>query len=353
MNKEMRSEPGERQSRSEAAASTTGRGVSRMKMMQQQAEQDLRTSFTPPQRYGTAFHITPPYLDVRLLPLKKFKGATSAPTLALTVAEAAILQEYLAGDAYGLWHAVNHQQLPTSSIRVAAGTTQTLESEYTGWSSQLRIIIVEAGATLTLTDHINDSAFAVHRQLIVQHADSQVTFWGVRHAVDFLNESMAVYLTGSGAQIKVSHLGVVGRRDQVDCQVKVFHQAPQTTSNITARFAATDHGLAMYRGLIDVSRQARGTQGYQQGKALILSPTAIVDFLPELAINTNDVKCSHGVTTTHLDDTTLFYLRSRGLPVTHARQLATRGFFHHGLTIPAKLATVLEGIIDTQIDHHA
>lgn len=323
-----------------------------MNKVQQQAEQALNTSFTPPQRYGTAFHITAPYLDVRQLPIKKFKNHPSTPALELTVAEAEVLQEYLAGDAYGLWHVANHAQLPTNIIRVAAGTTQTLEAEHTGWSSQLHIIIVEPGATLTLTDNLHNSSFAINRQLIIQHADSQVTFWGMRSAADFLNESMAVYLTGSGAHINVNHLGVVGRRDQVDCQVKVFHQAPQTTSNITARFAATDHGLAMYRGLIDVSREARGTQGYQQGKALILSPTAIVDFLPELAINTNDVKCSHGVTTTHLDDTTLFYLRSRGLPVADARQLATRGFFHHGLTIPAKLATLLEDIIATQIDHH-
>lgn len=78
-------------------------------------------------------------------------------------------------------------------------------------------------------------------------------------------------------------------------------------------------------------------------------PAAIVDFLPELAIKTNDVKCSHGITMTHLDDAALFYLRSRGLAVPTARQLATRGFFHHQLTLPPKVAALLEDVITTHM----
>src|SRR3989344_5906724 len=143
-----------------------------MKTMQQIAAQALVASFTPPQRYGTAFHITPPYRDVRQLPLEKFAPGPPAVREQLSSQEQAIMQEYLAGDAYGLWHIAHQEKLPTAIMRIPAGVTQTLTWESAGWHSQFRIIIVEAGAKLTLTEDIHDSALTIQRQLIIQHADS-------------------------------------------------------------------------------------------------------------------------------------------------------------------------------------
>ena len=38
------------------------------------------------------------------------------------------------------------------------------------------------------------------------------------------------------------------------------------------------------------------------------------------------MKCSHGTTVGQLDETSLFYLRSRGLDKRHARQVLTHAF---------------------------
>jgi Fe-S cluster assembly protein SufD len=47
---------------------------------------------------------------------------------------------------------------------------------------------------------------------------------------------------------------------------------------------------------------------------------------PELEIYADDVKCSHGATTGQIDDEALFYLRSRGIHETAARNLLLRAF---------------------------
>ena len=47
---------------------------------------------------------------------------------------------------------------------------------------------------------------------------------------------------------------------------------------------------------------------------------------PELEIYADDVKCSHGSTTGALDETALFYLRSRGVPKERAIVLLVLSF---------------------------
>ena len=47
---------------------------------------------------------------------------------------------------------------------------------------------------------------------------------------------------------------------------------------------------------------------------------------PQLEIYADDVKCSHGATTGQMDESALFYLRSRGIPEKEARMLLMLAF---------------------------
>jgi Fe-S cluster assembly protein SufD len=47
---------------------------------------------------------------------------------------------------------------------------------------------------------------------------------------------------------------------------------------------------------------------------------------PELEIYADDVKCSHGSTSGAIDETALFYLRSRGVPLRAAQSLLVLAF---------------------------
>ena len=61
-------------------------------------------------------------------------------------------------------------------------------------------------------------------------------------------------------------------------------------------------------------------------KALLLSETAEADMKPELEIYADDVACSHGSTSGAIDETALFYLRSRGVPTKDATDMLTLAF---------------------------
>ena len=58
----------------------------------------------------------------------------------------------------------------------------------------------------------------------------------------------------------------------------------------------------------------------------MLSDNATVNTKPQLEIFNDDVKCSHGATVGQLEEEELFYLLSRGLNESLARNLLTYGF---------------------------
>jgi len=75
-----------------------------------------------------------------------------------------------------------------------------------------------------------------------------------------------------------------------------------------------------------VHPEAQKTDGKQSNNNLLLSDGARIDTKPQLEIFADDVKCTHGATVGRLDDTALFYLRSRGVGIAQARKLLTYAF---------------------------
>jgi Fe-S cluster assembly protein SufD len=68
------------------------------------------------------------------------------------------------------------------------------------------------------------------------------------------------------------------------------------------------------------------TDAQQKNENLLLGVGAEVDSQPQLEIEADDVKCSHGSTIGQLDENAIFYLRSRGIGEAEASALLTRGF---------------------------
>jgi Fe-S cluster assembly protein SufD len=73
---------------------------------------------------------------------------------------------------------------------------------------------------------------------------------------------------------------------------------------------------------------AQKTNAQLSSRNLLLSKSAEIDTKPELSIDADDVKCTHGATVGQLDDNAMFYLRSRGVDEAMARALLTYAFAH-------------------------
>jgi len=122
---------------------------------------------------------------------------------------------------------------------------------------------------------------------------------------------------------------------EIDQRTLQTHLAGNSHSDLLFKNALMDDSRTIFSGLIQVAEEAQKTDAYQTNRNLLLSSTAEANSLPGLEIKANDVKCSHGATTSQIDDNELFYMLARGINRATARELFVFGFFEE---VIAKIA---------------
>ncbi len=137
-----------------------------------------------------------------------------------------------------------------------------------------------------------------------------------------------VHLAGKEASTDLSGL-YFGTGDQtLDQQITIIHGAADCTSRQTFRGVLDDTSTGVFNGGIDVRPGADGTDAEQANDNLLLSDRSEANTQPRLEILADDVMCKHGATVGQLDDDTIYYLRTRGIPHAEARRLLVHGFAH-------------------------
>jgi Fe-S cluster assembly protein SufD len=111
-----------------------------------------------------------------------------------------------------------------------------------------------------------------------------------------------------------------------DDTVFITHDAVGCESRQVFKKVLRNGAVGVFQGKILVKQGAQKTDGYQISQALLLDEDAQFLAKPELEIYADDVACSHGSTTGAIDETALFYLRSRGVPLSDAQDLLVLAF---------------------------
>jgi Fe-S cluster assembly protein SufD len=136
-----------------------------------------------------------------------------------------------------------------------------------------------------------------------------------------------VQLAGEGARAQLLGLYFPQGRQQVEHWTVQDHRAPRTRSDLAYRGALAGESRAVYYGTIRVHPEARATDAYQDNRNLLLSGRARADTNPQLEIETDEVRCTHGAAVGPIDPEQVFYLESRGIPRPLARRLVVQGFY--------------------------
>ncbi len=160
-------------------------------------------------------------------------------------------------------------------------------------------------------------------------------------------------LAAPGAEGRLNGLYMLAGDQHCDHQTYVHHAAEQCASRELYKGILDDASRGVFNGKVLVDPVAQQTDGKQTNHALLLSEQARIDSKPQLEIFADDVKCTHGATVGRLDDTLLFYLKSRGIGRETARALLTYAFACEALeTIEVDaLREALEGLAFAQFNH--
>ena len=133
-------------------------------------------------------------------------------------------------------------------------------------------------------------------------------------------------LLAEGAECAVAGLALIADRQLADTHTCIDHAQPHGVSRQLHKCIVGGSAHAVFNGKVMVRQGAQRTDSVQSSRNLLLTRKAHVDTKPQLEIFADDVKCAHGATVGQLDSEEVFYLQSRGLSNSVARNLLTYAF---------------------------
>ncbi|MES2744983.1 MAG: Fe-S cluster assembly protein SufD [Bdellovibrionota bacterium] len=142
-----------------------------------------------------------------------------------------------------------------------------------------------------------------------------------------LNRSHLIFrMTAEGASAKLDGLYIAPDQSHIDNVTEVVHLAPNTSSAQLYKGVLEGKSRAVFNGKITIVKDAQKVDAQQLNKNLLMSADAEVDSRPQLVIDANDVKCSHGATIGQIDSQELFYLQSRAISKDDAKRMLAKAF---------------------------
>ena len=223
---------------------------------------------------------------------------------------------------------------PRVQLQLAAGAHLTLVERHLGGSAagtlSSSVCELELGRDATCRYYrAQDLAVtATHLETLQVRLDA-----GARLEAVFLQlgggsvrSTLACDLAGRGASAQLQAVSLAKDHRTLDSAITVGHNAPDTVSQQELRAIAADRASIAFQSNVAVAATAPGADSRQSLKGLISGATAEINLRPQLEIDIDSVKASHGATTGAIDEATLFYLLSRGLDRETARLLLEWAF---------------------------
>ncbi len=247
-----------------------------------------------------------------------------------------------------------------TTVEIPIQIINFLKSETDAYVTQRNYIFVDEGAsvkiiacdhTLNLNEYMNNAiteifvgknaeleyytiqnqhnkTTSINSVYIQQERDSKVTTLTASLHGGFIRNNLKFILNGENAEANLYGMSFLDKKQHVDNFTQVIHAKPHCFSNQLYKNVLDDQASGAFSGRIHVVRDAQKTNAFQRNNNLLLTDKALMQTKPQLIIDADDVKCSHGATVGQIDEEALFYLRARGINENKARLMMMNAFAH-------------------------
>jgi Fe-S cluster assembly protein SufD len=166
-----------------------------------------------------------------------------------------------------------------------------------------------------------------------------------------IRNNLKVLLDGEHASAKICGLALSDKNQHVDNYTNIEHLKPNCRSDQLYKNILDDNSTGGFTGRIHVLPHAVKTQAYQRNNNVLLTNAARMNTKPQLVIDNDDVKCSHGATVGRINDEALFYLQARGINEKEARLMLMFAFAHEVLAEVKveKLRDVIDKLVNKRL----
>src|SRR5438034_889819 len=196
------------------------------------------------------------------------------------------------------------------------------------WTNAVTEMVVGEAARVELyrVQREGRNAYHIATTQSRQERDSYLALHALTLGGSLARHDITTVLDGPGAELILNGLYLLGGSQHADHHTVIDHAQPHCASHEFFNGVLAERAHGVFNGRIIVRPGAQRTDSKQTNNNLLLSTEARADSQPQLEIYADDVKCTHGSTVGAIDQTQLYYLRSRGLSPEAARSILTYGF---------------------------
>jgi len=178
----------------------------------------------------------------------------------------------------------------------------------------------------------NENASLIDNTFIKQKQESIASVHTFSFGGNLTRNNLNFFQNGERVDSTLKGVTIIGNKQHVDHSTLVHHMEPNCESHQDYKGIFGDNATGVFNGKVIVNKEAQKTNAYQANNNIIISDKASVNTKPQLEIFADDVKCSHGCTIGQLDESAMFYMRTRGVPEKEARALLMYAFSNNVLS---------------------
>ncbi|MBD2458892.1 Fe-S cluster assembly protein SufD [Nostoc sp. FACHB-87] len=183
-----------------------------------------------------------------------------------------------------------------------------------------------AAVNHTRVEREGAEAFHIGKTAVNQARYSRYTCNALSLGAKLSRHNLEILQTGEQTETTLNGLAMISGKQVADTHSAIALNYPYGKSEQLHKCIVGDRAHAIFNGKVFVPKPAQLTDAAQLNRNLLLSSKARVDTKPQLEITADNVKCAHGATVSQLEDDEIFYLQSRGIDESAARNLLINAF---------------------------
>ena len=239
-----------------------------------------------------------------------------------------------------------------SSIHYIEGCTAPTSTSKSLHSAVVELVAhKDAHIRYTTIQNWSDNVYNLVTKRAIAHENACVEWVDGNIGSALTMKYPSVILKGEGAHAEVISVAYANDNQHQDTGAKVHHLASNTTSNILSKSISKGNGRTSYRGLVRVSKKAKGCKSNVVCDALLMDAESRTDTYPTMEVANSDCRTEHEASVSKVSGEQVFYLMSRGFTEMEAQGLIVNGFFApFTKELPMEYAVELTKLLELEME---
>jgi len=156
--------------------------------------------------------------------------------------------------------------------------------------------------------------------------DGRMSWYSAMLGTNLCRYKIDSVMKGPGASSEDVDIIFGTEKQLFDISSNLDHRGFSTRGRVMVKSVMKDESKSLFKGMIKIRKDAKASEAYLAGHAILLNKGAHSDAIPGLEIETNEVKATHSASVSQIDEEQIFYLMCRGLDRESAKREIVHGF---------------------------